>query len=408
VEKNWFLSIAATFIAIGIIMGTGSLYRFAYNYNLIMTITLFLMFLVIFYQFFIPISTSSGNVNPTTNQDISIPGIILISFMLFFPLLSDIINNIPAYEVIFFYITMLLLSFLLNRDFRKKILDAYLVIIVILSVLSILIILLEIFTDYLVFFPQVKVTTHFITDFYFISSINTNSVWIRNQSIFWEPGAYGFHLIFSTLLAYKNNNRLFIIVLIIASITTFSTTVFIFLVLLGTYHIFFGSNKLKMSIIILSIIFLSFFIIVSILGNLLIPQLIVQALFDKFSPESKNYISFVGRTLFTIEAFKMFIDNFFIGAGHYASALRLEVVQSDATVTTSGLAGLLAELGLFGVFCVFLYTRYFWHFSLIAIPIALIWLNGEFLQYSPLALFILADSADDFSKILFPRLIQNR
>ncbi len=407
VNKNWFISITAIIIAIGIILGTGSLYRFAYNYNLIMTFTLFVMVIVIFYQYFVPISILQEDINSFTFQDISIPGIILISLMICIPLLSDIINQIPAYEVIFFYIAMLLLSFLLNKEFRKKIFDAYLVIIVTLSILSIIIILLEIFTEYLIFFPQIKVTTHFITDFYFISSINTNSVWIRNQSIFWEPGAFGFHLIFATLLSYKNKNTLFTSILILTSITTFSTTVFIFLILLGIYHIVFGKNKLKMFFIITSIITVAFVIIVSVLGNMLIPQLIIQALFDKFSPESKNYVSFVGRTLFTVEAFKMFLDNFFIGAGHYATALKLEVVRSDATVTTSGLAGLLAEFGLLGVFCIFLYTRYFWRFNLLAIPITLIWLNGEFLQYSPLALFILADSADDFSKIIFPKFVNN-
>ena len=99
----------------------------------------------------------------------------------------------------------------------------------------------------------------------------------------------------------------------------------------------------------------------------------------------------------------MFLDNFFIGAGHYATAEKLEVVKSGHTVNTSGLLGLLAEFGLFGVFSIFLYTRYFWYFSLIAIPITMIWLNGEFLQYSPLALLILVHSADEFSHNLFPQ-----
>jgi hypothetical protein len=137
--------------------------------------------------------------------------------------------------------------------------------------------------------------------------------------------------------------------------------------------------------------------------NYLIPTLIAQSLIGKFLPTSMNYVSYVSRTLFSLEAFKMFLDNFFIGAGHYATAVKLEVVKSGATVNTSGLAGLLAELGLFGVFCIFLYIRYFWKFGLVAIPIALIWLNGEFLQYSPLALFILADSADDFANKIFPQ-----
>ena len=403
VNKNLFLSLAAIAIAIGITIGTGSLYRFVYSYNLIMAFTLFIMAMVIFYQYFIPISINTSIDVTATNRNISIPGIILISFMIFTPLFSDIINNVPSLEIVFFYIAMLLLSFLLERKFREKILNAYLIIIVVLSIISMLMILLATFTEYLTYFPQIRSTSHFATNFYFISSINAGLGWIRNQSIFWEPGAFGFHLIFAMLLAYKSNNKIIVAILILACISTFSTTVFLFIVLLSIYHIFFGENRLKYFIVILSIITLSFIVSIIIKDDLLIPNLIIQSLIGKFLPTSINYVSFVSRSLFSVEAFKMFLDNLFIGAGHYATAVKLEVVKSGATVNTSGLAGLLAELGLFGVFCIFLYTRYFWKFGLVAIPVTLIWLNGEFLQYSPLAIFILADSVDDFAHKLFPQ-----
>lgn len=403
VNKNLFLSITAIVIALGITIGTGSLYRFIYSYNMIMAFTLFIMVLVIFYQYFIPISPNTSIDVTVINKNISIPGIIIISFMLSIPLFSDILNNIPSLEIVFFYIAMLFLSFLLERKFREKILNAYLIIIVVLSIISMLMILLAIFTEYLTYFPQVRTSFQFNTDFYFITSMNPGLGWIRNQSIFWEPGAFGFHLIFATLLAYKSNNKFIITILILACISTFSTTVFLFIVLLSIYHIFFGENRLKYFIVILSIITLSFIVLIIIKDDLLIPNLIIQSLIGKFLPTSINYVSFVSRTLFSVEAFKMFLDNLFIGAGHYATAVKLEVVKSGATVNTSGLAGLLAEFGLFGVFCIFLYIRYFWKFSLVAIPITLIWLNGEFLQYSPLALFILADSADEFANRLFPK-----
>lgn len=367
-----------------------------------MTATLFIMTVVVVYQHFIPILTDNLTDTTATNQAISIAGIILVSFMLFLPLFSAILNNIFSHEIVFFYMAILLLSFLLEREFRKKVLNAYLMIIVTLSVLSILMVFLAVFTDYLTFFPRIRITSPFLTDFYFISSVNPYSIFARNQSIFWEPSAFGFHLIIATLLAYKSNNKLFIMILILACITTFSTTVFIFLVLLGIYHISLGQNRLKMLIIIFSISALFYIILIVIMDNLLFWQLIVKALIEKFSPTSPSYNSFTARTLFTVEAFKMFLDNVFFGAGHYATHTELEVVKTGTTVTTSGLAGLLAELGLFGVFCVFLYTRFFWRFSIIAIPITLLWLNGVFLQYSPLALFILADSAEEFAQELFP------
>jgi len=361
-----------------------------------MAATLFIMVVVIFYQYFIPVSTSIHSNTTIINQNISIPGVILISFMLFIPLFSDILNNVASYEIVFFYIAMLLLSFLLERQFREKILKAYLIIIVVLSTISILMIFVAIFTDYLSYLPY-KMGLQFNTNFYYISSINPGSVWLRNQSIFWEPGAFGFHLIFATLLAYRSENKLLIIILILACVTTFSTTVIIFLLLLYMYHIFLGNNRLKMFIVISSIVIISFTITILIVGDLLIPQLIFQALIGKFIPNSNNFISFASRNRFVMEALKMFTDNLFFGAGHYATAVKLQLTNS------SGLAGLVAELGLFGVFCIFLYTRYFFKFGLIAIPITLIWLNGEFLQYSPLAIFILADSADDFANILFPQ-----
>ncbi len=368
-----------------------------------MTFTMLIMAIVIFYQYFVPISTNTNSGITLTNSHISIPGIILISFMLIIPLFSDIINGVPSLEIIYFYIAMLLLSFLLEHKFREQILNAYLFIIVALSLISMVMIFLATFTEYLTYFPQIKTSSHFVTDFYFISSINSGMGWIRNQSIFWEPGAFGFHLIFATLLAYKNANKLMIMILILACISTFSTTVFIFLVLLSTYHLLFGENRLKSFKVIFSIITLSFIVTMIIKDNFLLPTLIAQSLIGKFLPTSMNYISYVSRTLFSLEAFKMFLDNIFVGAGHYATAVKLEVVKSGATVNTSGLAGLLAELGLFGVFCIFLYIRYFWKFGLVAIPIALIWLNGEFLQYSPLAIFILADSAADFANKIFPQ-----
>ena len=402
IKNNWFIKLSAFATALGITLGTGSFYRYVYNYNLIMTVTLFIMVMVVIYQYFIPILIDITSDTIATNHAISIAGIILMSFMLFIPLFSAILNNIVSYEIIFFYLAILILSFFLEREFRKKILNAYLIIIVTLSVLSILLVFLAIFTDYLTFLPHIRITAPFVTDFYFVSSINPFSILSRNQSIFFEPGAFGFHLIFATLLAYKSKNKLFITIIILGCITTFSTTVYIFLILLGIYHIFLGEKKLKMFVIIFSTLTLLFIISIVIMDSLLIPQLIEYALIEKFSPTSSSYKSFVSRTLFTVEALKMFRDNVIFGAGHYATHQTLDVVKTKATVTTSGLAGLLAELGLFGVFCVFLYTRYFLRFSIIAIPVTLVWLNGEFFQYTPLALFILADSAEEFAQKLFP------
>jgi len=396
------MSISAILIAVGITLGTGSYYRFIYSYNLIMAATLLIMFAVIIFQQFVPIISNDQSYINTLDKRFSISGFVIISFLIFFPIFSDAINMSTAHEMVYFYIAMVLFSYLLNYDFRERILQIYLKIIVVLSTISIIFLILITFTNVLPSLSHFKMDTKITADFYYVFAYKPSMIWLRNQSIFFEPGAFGFHLIFATLLAYKNKNKLFIGILILTCLTTFSTTVFIFLILLGLYHIFLGENRVRSLVIIISVVFGSLWMIVIIMDNLLIPQLIVRTLVDKFIPSSTSYISYVARTSFTVEAFKMFLDNVFIGAGHYATAEKLEVVKSGATVNTSGFAGLLAELGLFGVFCIYLYTRYFRNFGLMAIPITIIWLNGEFLQYSPLAILILVHSADQFSHNLLP------
>lgn len=400
-KNNLLLSFSAVFITIGFIMGTGSLYRYAFSYNIIMAVTLIMMFSIVIYQQFLPIHSSDTKNLTFLNQKYSLQGLILISFMIAIPLLSDIINIVPSFQIAIFYVSTLSISFFLNQDFRKKILDIYLIIIVVLSVISIIFLYLHLFTDLLSQLPSKTIDTRGTHDFYYIFSIVKPSIWIRNQSIFFEPGAFGFHIILAMLIAYKKKNNLAIFILLITSITTFSTTVLIFLFLLSMYHFLYSKHKILVLVTLLSIISVGIVTLLS-TGNKLILDLFYDALFDKFSPSTENYKSFLTRFIFTAEAFKMFIDHVILGAGHYATAERLEVVTSGLTVNTSGLAGLLAELGLFGVFCIFLYIRLFKHFMLLAIPITLIWLNGEFLQYSPLAIFLLAHSADEVSSRIFP------
>jgi hypothetical protein len=92
------------------------------------------------------------------------------------------------------------------------------------------------------------------------------------------------------------------------------------------------------------------------------------------------------------------LDNIILGAGHYATASELKNIGS----ASSALASLLAEFGMFGIFCILLYVRFFKHFKLIAFPIALIWLNGEFMTYTAISLFILTHMVDEIGQKLFP------
>ena len=399
-KKDILNPILLFFIAFGILIGSGSLYRYVYNYNLIMVFTLALMCGVIFLQFFIP-STATKEPNFTTNfsDGINYAGLILIMFFIFFPIVSDIINQVESYEITYFHIAMMLIIFLLGAKHRKQIFNYYLKIMVVLAVISIFYFIAELLFKLPSSIPYYGIAESTWSHFYYVwSKPVTEMIIVRNQSIFWEPGAFGFHLIISILLAYKIKNKYYIAILLAACLTTLSTTVYIFLVFLFLYQLFYGKNKIKfigISILASATIFLTIW---SILGDLELFKYLIEVITLKFSSSSGAYASFQKRNLYVLESLKLFLDNTILGAGHYSTDTLLQNTDSE----TSALTGLMAELGLFGILCISLYIRFFRNFKLFAIPIALIWLNSEFLQYSPIALFILAHCVDDISIRLFP------
>jgi hypothetical protein len=239
--------------------------------------------------------------------------------------------------------------------------------------------------------------------FYYFWSQPVHSMgwFIRNQSIWFEPGAFGFHLIIATLLAYKAKNKLFITILIFACLTTMSTTVYMFLILLIIYHLFWGNNKIKFIGVILFSLIVALIIIRIVFGNLDIPFLIIKVVFDKFDMSSTASGSTIERTNFLVYSLKLFYENLFIGAGHYSTSTIMREIGFKGT-TTSALGALLAEFGIFGVFCILLYANFFKHFKLIALPIAVLWLNGEMMTYTGISLFILTHMVDEIGQKLFP------
>lgn len=355
---------------------------------------------VIFYQIFIPASNSSRSTNLISdNYNINYSGLIPLMFFIFFPIMSDVFNQAESYEITYFHIAMLLLIFLLGVQSREKILTYYLKLMVIFSFISLFYFFIELLSELPSFVPYYGIALPKWSHFYYVWSIpSTPTMIIRNQSIFWEPGAFGYHLIISILLAHKSKNKIFLAILLITCLTTMSTTVYIFLFLLIIYQLFWGNNK----ILFISIMFFSLIIILVmirlIFGNFAIPMLLMGVITEKLTISGAAYASLQERTLYTFESFKLFLDNIFIGAGHYATAVELENIGSE----TSGLAGLLAELGLIGALCILLYVRFFKHFRLVALPIALVWLNGEYLQYAPISLFILTHMLDEIGQKLFP------
>ncbi len=367
-----------------------------------MFMTMLVMVCVVFYQIFIPVSNHNNKIFIANNFTVNLSGLILVMFFIFFPIMSDVINQVESYEITYFHIVMLMLTFLLGAKLRGRILSYYLKLIVIFSFISLIYYFTELLFELPSFVPYFGIALPKWSHFYYVWSVpSTPTIIIRNQSIFWEPGAFGFHLIIATLLAYKAKNKLFITILLIACLTTMSTTVYIFLSLLVIYQLFWGNNKIRF----IGIMFISLIIILAtirvIFGNFEIPLILLRVITEKLSVSGAAYASMEERTLYSVESFKLFLDNVILGAGHYATHVQLKHIGASET---SALAGLVAELGMFGIFCILLYVRFFKHFKILALPITLIWLNAEFLQYAPISLFILMHMADDIGQKLFPAL----
>ena len=219
----------------------------------------------------------------------------------------------------------------------------------------------------------------------------------RNMAIFFEPGVFAFHLILSITLAIKYQKQLPLLVFIIAAFTTFSTSMYLALLLFllfGISYRFFKRIKLRYFLAII-VFFIVVFNTVEIQDqDWSFINLVKVTLIDKFV--AGNF-SFEGRTSYSMAALDMFFNSNLIGFGHYSSEYMLDFDQmAGHATTTSAFFGLMADLGLFGIFCIFLYTRFFALFKLFSIPITFVWLNSEFMPYNFFTLFLLAHLATNF------------
>jgi len=400
INNNVVINSMLAFVAFGILIASGSLYRYAFNYNILMAVVILMIGLILFYQFFLPRDHSLTDTSiPNVNFNLS--GLIMMLFFLFIPILIDIVNLVPSYEITYFHIVMLSLVLLLGKELREKIFKYYLHIIVGLSLISIVFFFIDIFFQIPSAIPSL-VTKNNTSLFYFVwSQPFVDTFFIRNQSIFWEPGAFGFHLTVAFILAYKYKIKsIYMVILTIAALTTLSTTVYAILSLLILYNLVYGRNKLNL-IILIGVLMSIFLVGIKIfLGNFNLLFTVTEAIIDKFDQRTAAYASLNERTIFFKESINLFWDNMILGAGHYSTHSKLPHVQSQS----SALAGLLAELGIIGVFCILLYVRFFKYFKIFSIPITLLWLNGEFMQYTALGLFILGHMIDEYAQKLFPDL----
>ena len=388
-----FKNIIIYLISAGMILSTGSIYQHMYGMDTFPILTILFMTLFIFIDIILK----------KKNIEISFSGLLGMLFLIIIPFLSDFINFVQSFQITFFHIVVITLSFLLGQRTREKIFNAYLNLIVILALISLGYFFLNIFfgidsiLNPIIFdhptHPGVSWKTYPLW-----STINLKlGIFIRNESIFFEPGAYVVHLIISIMLATKYKKNSHSLLLLGTLVTTFSTTAYLFIIFYLVFQLFYKQFRvIKFKYLFMFFIFL--FVSLNIADRKIegqhwsLLQHVSKTLFSKFTPNNTSYSSFKSRSMYWVDASRMFIENVFLGNGHYSThTSKLQRVNSS-----SSLVGLVAEFGLFGIFCIFLYIRFNMVFKIFSVPITFIWLNGEFMAYTILLLFILGHQGDIF------------
>jgi hypothetical protein len=322
------------------------------------------------------------------------------------PLLIDILNYVKSFQITFFYTLVVLLSFLIGKEIREKILKAYFSVMVVISAVSLIYFVIN-----LLFWESGGVA-NFISPLYKreAGSILVYPMWSvydlkswyfpRNMSIFFEPGAFAFHLIICIMLSFKYYKIKLLIIFIAAALTTFSTTMYLSLFFIFLYAVFYRGFRIMKPkyVVMVLILFVTIFSRLQSEGqNWNFLNMVRMATIEKFNPSSSSYNSMSGRMSYSYAALDMYLNSIILGNGHYSSEYMLDFDQmAGHATTTSSLFGLPAELGVFGIFCIFLYVQFFKSFKLFAVPITFLWLNGEFMAYTIFMIFILTHQSDLF------------
>lgn len=157
---------------------------------------------------------------------------------------------------------------------------------------------------------------------------------IKNNSIFWEPGAYQGILNLAIIFEIKSKNpdKFKIIVYTICLITTFSTTGILcgILILLSTLALRNNRNKFNIKISTILIILIVVTVFLSINSNII---------FGKLSAGSDSHESFLERYSGSITDLYMFINSNLLGVGYTNFGL-----QSNGS--SNGITSTFAQYGL--------------------------------------------------------------
>ncbi len=290
--KNKVYSIQELFIILGVILLSKSLYYETYGTNILLLV--FVGYLLLHY-----------NITKIKINKLVILYMIGLLFIV-------VLNPESQYDSILvlvtrFSIAIIIVYFFTFQKFSKIFID----IILIISLFSLLTWIIIYFNIHS-FLPDFIGIDHRLLRNFIFFGVSENFIThgvLRNNGLWWEPGAFQLfvNLAFSFAIINNSINKQKYIIFIITILTIGSTTGFIVFLLLSLIYFKKSieySNKNKIIYMLALTLFLY-----------LLYLYISPLIYDKFNPESNSIVSFLSRYYDFIISYNMFMDNILIGYG---------------------------------------------------------------------------------------------
>lgn len=237
-------------------------------------------------------------------------------YFLVFSVLLTLLMNLDFSGGHIYQIWLLFLAILIVNHFTvSQFIYTYQLFIYFLSIISLLVFILSnISLSLFEIFPIQQNSNGATLYNLYLSVIFTDSSFIRNTSIFREPGVFMIYLNFAVIfeLFFKDKvNKRYLLIFIISILTTFSTAAFIILGTIFIGYLFTHSkniNTFKNKFLIL------FFLLLT-LSIFLITDEFYKLVFEKIGKDNISDGSSLARGVSIVANLNIFLDNFLYGVG---------------------------------------------------------------------------------------------
>lgn len=238
------------------------------------------------------------------------------------------------YQIWLFFLACLVINFYSQKQF----IYIYLKLVYILSFISLFIFIVSnISSSFFEMFPMQTNSAGANVYNLGICMVSFENTYIRNMSIFREPGVFMIYLNFAVILElfFKEEiNRRYLLVFILAVVSTFSTAAFIILGTILFAYLFIKSTKkvvIKNKAIICGLIVLAALFILS-------SSQFYSMIFDKIGKDSIGEGSSLARGVSVLANLNIFLENFLFGVG-------LKLYPLTFSKATLALIGLSLDIG---------------------------------------------------------------